>query len=79
MGGIIDNSRADIGQIWVTDNITQNANQLTQLDARLVQEIRSIEGVENTFAVVAANSIVKFENGKTATVTIIGSKAPMFV
>lgn len=79
MGGIIQNSRQDIGQIWVVDNITQNANELGKLDARLVREIRSIAGVENTFAVVAGNCQVKFPNGKTSPVLIIGSEAPLFV
>jgi putative ABC transport system permease protein len=79
MGGIIENSRKDIGQIWVVDNITQNANELGKLDERLVREIRSIEGVENTYPVVAANSLVKFKNGKTASVLLIGSEAPLFI
>lgn len=79
MGGIIENSRKDIGQIWVVDNITQNANELGKLDERMVREIRSIEGVENTYPVVAANSLVKFQNGKTASVLLIGSEAPLFI
>lgn len=79
MGGIVENSRKDIGQIWVVDNITKNANELGQLDERLVREIRSIEGVENTFPVVAANGLVKFQNGKTGSVLLIGSEAPLFI
>ena len=79
MGGLIGNSRQDIGQIWVVDNITQNANELAALDERLVQEIRSIEGVENTFPVIAANASVKFANGKTAPILVIGSESPSFV
>lgn len=79
MGGLIGNSRQEIGQIWVVDNITQNANELAALDERLVQEIRSIEGVENTFPVIAANASVKFANGKTAPILLIGSESPSFV
>jgi putative ABC transport system permease protein len=79
MGGIVENSRKDIGQIWVVDNITQNANELGKLDKRLVSEIRSIEGVENTYPVVAANGLVKFQNGKTASVLLIGSEAPLYI
>ncbi|MEZ4829005.1 MAG: FtsX-like permease family protein [Bacteroidia bacterium] len=79
MGGLIDNSRQDIGQIWVVDNITQNANELAQLDERLVREIRSIEGVEDTYPVIAANASVKFSNGKTAPILLIGSESPVFV
>ncbi|EMS33662.1 ABC transporter, permease component [Mariniradius saccharolyticus AK6] len=79
MGGLIENSRKDVGQIWVIDNITQNANELGQLDERLVREIRSIEGVENTYAIIASNGLVKFKNGKTASVLLVGSEAPVFV
>lgn len=79
MGGIVENSRKDIGQIWVVDNITKNVNELGKLDERLVREIRSIEGVENTFPVVAANGLVKFQNGKTGSVLLIGSEAPLYI
>ncbi len=78
MGGIIENSNTEVSQIWVIDNITQNVNELAKLDERLVQEIRSIDGVENTFGVVATNGVVKFKNGKTAPVTLIGSESPVF-
>jgi putative ABC transport system permease protein len=79
MGGLVDNSRKDLGQIWVVDKITQNANELGRLDERFVREIRSIEGVENTFGVVTASGLVKFANGKTAPVLLIGSEPPLFV
>ncbi|MEZ4773355.1 MAG: FtsX-like permease family protein [Bacteroidia bacterium] len=79
MGGLIDNSRQEIGQIWVVDNITQNANELAMLDERLVREIRSIEGVETTYPVIAAGASVKFSNGKTAPILLIGSESPVFV
>lgn len=79
MGGLVDNSRQDIGQIWVVDNITENANELARIDEGLAREIRSIEGVENTFPIVVANASVKFENGKTGSVILVGSEAPAFV
>lgn len=79
MGGLIENSRKDVGQIWVIDNITQNANELGELDERLVRELRSIDGVENTYAIIASNGLVKFKNGKTASVLLVGSEAPVFV
>lgn len=79
MGGLIENSRQDIGQIWVIDNITQNANELAPLDERLVREIRSIDGVQNTYPIIAANASVKFANGKRAPILLIGSESPEFV
>ncbi len=79
MGGLVDNSREDLGEIWVVDNITENANELAKLDERLVREIRSIDGVLNAWPVVVTGGNVKFSNGKTAPVLLIGSEAPLFV
>ena len=79
MGGLVDNSRQDIGQIWVVDNITRNANELAKLDTRLVQEIRSVDGVKNTFPIIASGASVKFANGKISPVLIIGSQSPLFI
>lgn len=79
MGGLVDNSREDIGQIWVVDNITQNANELAKIDEGIAREIRSIDGVANTYPVVVANASVKFDTGKTGSVILVGSEAPLFV
>jgi len=79
MGGLVDNSNKMLGHIWVVDNITNNANELTKLDESLVREIRSIRGVENTYPVVVASAMVKFPNGKSSPVVLVGSEAPTFV
>ena len=79
MGGLVDNSNKQWGQIWVVDNITNNANELTKLDESLVREIRSIQGVENTYPIVVASAMVKFPNGKSSPVLLVGSEAPNFV
>jgi putative ABC transport system permease protein len=79
MGGLVGNSRQDIAQIWVVDNITRNANELPKLNEGLVRELRSIEGVMNTYPIVVSGASVKFENGKLAPVLIIGSDPPMFI
>jgi putative ABC transport system permease protein len=79
MGGLVSNSREDIGQIWVVDNITRNANELPKLNESLVRELRSIEGVMNTYPIIVSAASVKFDNGKLAPVLIIGSEPPLFV
>jgi putative ABC transport system permease protein len=79
MGGLVGNSRQNIGQIWIVDNVTRNANELPKLDESLVREIRSVEGVRNTYPIVVSTASVKFENGKLAPVLIIGSESPLFV
>jgi len=79
MGGLVSNSKQDVGQIWVVDNITQNANELAKIDEGMAGAIRSIEGVANTYPVVVANASLKFENGKTGSVILVGSEPPLFV
>ncbi len=79
MGGLVDNSNKELGHIWVVDNITNNANELTKLDESLVREIRSIRGVENTYPLVVASAMVKFPNGKSSPVVLVGSEAPTFI
>lgn len=79
MGGLIDNSDTQKAGIWVVDKITVNANELARLDASLVREIRSIEGVEETYPVVVAGATASFESGKNAPVILIGSDPPYFV
>lgn len=79
MGGLVENSREDIGQIWVVDNITRNANELAKIDEGMAGAIRSIEGVANTYPIVVANASVKFENGKTGSVILVGSEPPLFI
>jgi len=79
MGGLVSNSKQEVGQIWVVDNITRNANELAKIDEGMVGVIRSVEGVANTYPVVVTNAPVKFESGKTGSVIMVGSEAPLFV
>ena len=69
MGGLVSNSRQDIGQIWVVDNITRNANELPKLNEGLVRELRSIEGVMNTYPIVVSGASVKFAERQACTCT----------
>ena len=54
-------------------------NGVGEVDVRLVQEIRSVEGVENTYPIVAAGASVKFANGKISPILLIGSESPLFI
>ncbi|MBK8556350.1 MAG: ABC transporter permease [Lewinellaceae bacterium] len=67
------------GYIWVTDPITDNANQLAKLDVRVGHQIASIKGVERVAPIVAAAGAARFNNGKTSGMTVIGSEAPDFI
>jgi len=79
MSGLIDNSDTNKAKIWVVDKITINANELARIDQSLVREIRSIEGVENSYSVVVTGAVATFSNGKSVPVTLIGSDPPHFV
>ncbi|MGA0557112.1 ABC transporter permease [Larkinella sp. VNQ87] len=76
MRSIVDNNK---GYIWVTDETTTNANQLSQLDVRKGYEISSLPGVARAYPVVVASAGAKFTNGTTGGFSLIGSEAPAFV
>ena len=64
--------------IWVIDNKTQNAAQLSALDMRINQELKSIDGVKDAYPLVISAGAAKFANGKTSGLTIVGVQAPEF-
>lgn len=76
MKSIVANNR---DYIWIVDPKTDNANQLAMLDMRIGRQAASLEGVEQVYPVVITAGAAKFENGKTAGMTIVGSEAPGFV
>lgn len=67
------------GYIWVTDESTRNANQLSPLDVRKGREIASLPGVERVYPVVIASGAAKFANGAIGGLALIGSEAPDFI
>lgn len=79
MGNLVGNANVQDNHIWVIESQTQNANTLTKIDLRYVQQLQSINGVEQAFPVVIGNAEAKFLDGNTAAVQIIGSDAPDFV
>lgn len=79
MGNLVGNANVKDNQIWVIESQTQNANTLTKIDLRYVQQLQSINGVEQAFPVIIGNAEAKFLDGNTAAVQIIGSDAPDFV
>src|SRR5699024_7078037 len=78
MSGLMDNANPKAGEIWVIDNVTQNANVLSKIDERLVREIRSLKGVANTYPIVVTNANITLSDGKSSPVILIGSRAPVF-
>jgi putative ABC transport system permease protein len=76
MRSIVTNNR---GYVWVTDETTTNANQLSPLDVRKGREISSLPGVERAYPVVVATAGAKFANGGTGGFSLIGSAGPDFV
>lgn len=79
MGNLVGNANVQENEIWVIESQTNNANTLNKIDQRYVQQLRSINGVEQSYAVVIGNAEAKFLDGNTAGVQIIGSDAPNYV
>jgi len=76
MRSVVDNNS---GYIWVTDEITTNANQLSLLDIRKGYEIGSLPGVAQVYPVVIASAGAKFADGTTSGFSLVGAQAPAFV
>lgn len=64
--------------LWVVDKKVEDVNALGLIDARLLRQVESIEGVARAYPVVVAGTTAKFENGKTSGVSVIGTQFPQF-
>ena len=79
MGGLIENSNAPENAIWIIDDVSGNVNAVGRIDSRIVQEVKSIEGVEESYGIVITSGTVVFEGGKSSSVSLIGSDGPAFI
>lgn len=76
IGGIVGNANPQYAQVFVVKKQTENVNQLSPLDVRWVNQLRSIDGVTATHGFVITNVSARFPNGKDAPAMIIGSDYP---
>lgn len=76
IGGLVGNANPDYAQVFVVNRQTENANQLSPFDVRWINQLRSIEGVDDTHGFVITPVTVKFPNGKDAPAMIVGSAYP---
>ncbi len=76
IGGIVGNANPQYAQVFVVKKQTENVNQLSPLDVRWVNQLRSIDGVTGTHGFVITNVSARFPNGKDAPAMIIGSDYP---
>lgn len=79
MSGLIVNSNSVQHDIWIIDNISGNVNALSRIDARVEQEVKSIEGVADSYGIVIANTTVTFDGSKSSPVNLVGSNGPVFI
>ena len=61
------------------DKTTNNVNSLGLVDIRYGKQIESIKGVEKVSPFLVSGATVRFANGKTTPVVILGSQSPRFV
>lgn len=76
IGGIVGNANPKYAQVFVVKKQTENINQLSPFDVRWVNQLRSIEGVDETHGFIITNVSTRFPNGKDAPAMIIGSDFP---
>lgn len=75
MDSLISNNQA---KVWVVGDQVEDVNNLTAIDIRRGNEIRSVNGVKRVHPMIIAGSTLRLKNGKTTPVQIIGSLAPEF-
>ncbi|MDO5522520.1 MAG: ABC transporter permease [Bacteroidia bacterium] len=76
IGGVINNAKPEYAQVFVVNKLTNNANILSPFDKRWVNQLRSIDGVDDTHGMVMANVNVRFDNGESSPAILIGSEYP---
>ncbi len=76
IGGVINNAKPEYAQVFVVNKLTNNANILSPFDKRWVNQLRSIEGVDDTHGMVLSTVSVRFDNGESSPAVIIGSEYP---
>jgi len=79
IGGLVNNSNPQYAQVFVVNKQTDNANQLTPFDVRWVNQLQSLDGVDDAHGIIYAPVAVKFPDGKTASALMIGSDYPELV
>lgn len=79
MSGLIVNSNSTSNDIWIIDDISGNVNSLSRIDARIAREVKSIEGVEDSYGIVVANATATFDGSKSSPINLIGSDGPIFI
>ncbi len=70
--------RNNSGYVWVVDDKTTNINALGKIDQRIGYQLQSIEGVKSVHPLVVASGVAKFNNGKSAGITLIGVEVPVY-
>ncbi len=76
VGGVINNSKPEYAQVFVVNKLTNNANVLSPFDRRWVNQLRSIDGVEDTHGLVMSTVSIRFDNGDSSPAMIVGSEFP---
>lgn len=79
MGNLVGNAPVQENDLWIIEAQSNNINAVNSIDRRLVQQIGSLNDVQNTYPVILAPARATFLDGKTASVTLIGADAPDFV
>ena len=79
MSSTVDHSDPENADIWVVTDQTESANSLKTIKISLVNQLKSVEGVQETYPVIVSSAMLKFSNGQFANVQLIGSEPPAMI
>lgn len=79
MSSVSSHVNPDLADIWVITNQSTNINAVTPISSSIVNELKSINGVEQTYPVVYTTGMMKFSNGQFSSILLIGSEEPVLI
>jgi len=79
MGNLVGNAPVKEQDLWIIEAQSNNINAVNNIDQRLVQQLASLQEIAQTFPVVITPAQATFLDGKTASVSLVGTNSPEFV
>lgn len=83
LNGLLDNSvgitKGNTNYLFVVNKKSTSATSLLNMDKRVGNELKSIDGVDKVYPVIVTMGSAKFKSGATGMIAIVGVQGPDFV
>src|SRR6187402_1648334 len=83
LNGLLDNNvgitKGNTNYLFVVNKKSTSAISLLNMDKRVGNELKSIDGVDKVYPVVVTMGSAKFKSGATGMIAVVGVQGPDFV